>query len=131
MRRDFELLDTDTAFLEEYGIEWETVNDGSQWVLLNQFPVPAGYMQEVTVAAIRLETGYPDAPLDMVYFHPALMRCDGKAIPATDAIQTIIGLPFQRWSRHRTPQNPWIPSHDSLGTHIMLVEDWLEREFEQ
>ena len=130
MRRDFELLAADTEFLEEYGIEWETMNDGSQWVLLNKFPLPVGYTQNVAVVAIRLETGYPDAQLDMVYFYPALTRRDGKAIPQTNVTQTINGRPFQRWSRHRTPQNPWLPGQDSLGTHILLVEDWLEREFE-
>ena len=130
MHRDFELLATDMEFLNEYGIEWETVNDGSQWILLNKLPLPDGYAQDTAVAAIRLETGYPDAQLDMVYFHPELTRCDGKAIPQTNVTQIINGRQFQRWSRHRTPQNPWIPGQDSLGTHIMLVEDWLEREFE-
>ena len=130
MHRDFELLAADMEFLNEYGIEWETVNDGSQWILLNELPLPDGYTQDTAVAAIRLETGYPDAQLDMVYFHPKLIRCDGKAIPQTNVTQSINGRQFQRWSRHRTPQNPWIPGQDSLGTHIMLVEDWLEREFE-
>ena len=131
MRKDFELLAEDAAFLQECGFAWETVADGSQWVLLNDFPIPAGYAQKNVTAAIRLETGYPDAQLDMVYFHPALTRTDGKGITATSANQAIIGQVFQRWSRHRTPQNPWLAGQDNLATHIMLVEDWLEREFEQ
>ena len=131
MRRDFELLADDAAFLEECGYAWETLMDGSQWVLLRDFAVPAGYAQTAVTAAIRLETGYPDAQLDMVYFDPALSRRDGKPIAATNATQAIDGRAFQRWSRHRTPQNPWIPGQDSLATHIMLVEDWLEREFEK
>lgn len=129
MRRDFELLVTDSVFLDEYGCDWETLSDGSQWVLLNQFTVPVGYSLDHVTVAVRLETGYPDAQLDMVYFHPALVRRDGKSIPATTSSQGIGGRMFQRWSRHRTPQNPWIPGQDSLATHIMLVEDWLEREF--
>jgi hypothetical protein len=131
MRRDFELLADDAAFLKECGYAWETVLDGSQWVLLNDFPVPSGYAQEQVTAAIRLETGYPDAQLDMVYFYPALTRRDGKVIAATKAAQPINGRSFQRWSRHRTPQNPWIAGQDSLATHLMLIEDWLEREFEK
>ena len=130
MRKDFELFPADHAFLNEYGCEWETVNDGSQWVLLHRFVLPVGYIQGNAIVAIRLETGYPDAQLDMVYFQPALTRRDGKVIPATDCTQVIDDRSFQRWSRHRTAQNPWIPGQDSLGTHIMLVEDWLEREFE-
>ena len=129
MRRDFELLPIDSDFLNEYGCEWETVNDGSQWVLLNQFPLPIDYAQDHVVVAIRLEAGYPDAQLDMVYFHPELTRIDGNLIRKSNCTQVIEGRSFQRWSRHRTPQNPWIPGQDSLGTHIMLIEDWLEREF--
>lgn len=131
MRRDFDLLADDAAFLEECGFAWETAIDGSQWVLLNGFPLPIGYTEEQVTAAIRLESGYPDAQLDMVYFHPAVIRRDGKAIPATNNCQAIVGRQFQRWSRHRTAQNPWIAGQDSLATHIMLVEDWLEREFER
>ena len=131
MRRDFELLADDAAFLEECGYPWETAIDGSQWVLLNDFPLPDGYTQEHVTAAVRLESGYPDAQLDMVYFHPAVIRRDGQGIAATNNTQAIDGRQFQRWSRHRTAQNPWIAGQDSLATHIMLIEDWLEREFER
>lgn len=131
MRRDFELLADDAAFLEECGYTWETAIDRSQWVLLNDFPLPDGYTQEHVITAVRLESGYPDAQLDMVYFHPAVIRRDGQAIAATNNTQAIDGRQFQRWSRHRTAQNPWIAGQDSLATHIMLIEDWLEREFEK
>ena len=131
MRRDFELLAEDAAFLDECGFTWESVADGSQWVLINGFPLPQGYTETHTTAAVRLESGYPDAQLDMVYFHPAVVRRDGRPIGATNSNQAIDGRQFQRWSRHRTAQNPWIAGQDSLATHIMLIEDWLEREFEK
>jgi hypothetical protein len=67
----------------------------------------------------------------MVYFYPALARTDGIRIGATETVQLIDGKGFQRWSRHRTPQNPWRVGHDNLGTHIILIEDWLEREFKK
>ena len=41
---------------------------------------------------------------------------------------TIMGQEFQRWSRHRTGQNPWRPGIDNLHTHLSLVEEWLLRE---
>lgn len=128
-RRDFELLPEDEKFLSEYGLPWDTVVDGSRWVLIHDFPTHEGYNHLNVTAAIRLETGYPNSALDMVYFYPALARNDGKQIGATQATQQIAGKSYQRWSRHRTPQNPWIPGQDSLGTHVLLVEDWLEREF--
>ncbi|WP_086738366.1 E2/UBC family protein [Erythrobacter colymbi] len=131
MRRQFDLLPEDEQLLNDYGLPWETVVDGSHWVLIHDFPTHEGYNHKTVTAAIRLETGYPITPLDMVYFHPALARIDGRAIGATQAVQQIVGITYQRWSRHRTAQNPWKPTIDSLGTHIVLIEDWLQREFEK
>jgi hypothetical protein len=131
MRRQFDLLPEDEQLLNDYGLPWETVVDGSQWVLIHDFPTHEGYNHKTVIAAIRLETGYPNTALDMVYFHPALARTDGCPIAATQAVQQIAGFSYQRWSRHRTAQNPWRPTIDSLGTHIVLIEDWLQREFEK
>lgn len=130
-RRHFDLLPVDQEFLEEYGLPWETIADGSQWVILYDFPTPIGYNHSKVTVAIRIETGYPQAGLDMVYFFPALARNDGKPIGATQATQEVDGKTFQRWSRHRTAQNPWKAGRDYLGSHVILIEDWLEREFEK
>lgn len=130
LRRQFDLLPEDQRILDAYGLPWETVIDGSQWVLIHEFPTHEGYIQAQATAAIRMETGYPNTALDMVYFFPALVRKDGKPIGATQATQAIDGIIYQRWSRHRTSKNPWQIGSDNLGTHLILVEDWLEREFE-
>lgn len=129
-RRDFAPLPQDQAFLDAYGLPWDTVVDQGHWVLIHQFRTHEGYNHQHATAAIRLETGYPDAQLDMVYFHPALARKDGRAIGATGHTQVIDGIPYQRWSRHRTSANPWRPGEDSLETHVLLIEEWLAREFE-
>jgi hypothetical protein len=131
LRRQFALLDDDEKFLQDYGMPWETVVDGSQWVLIHDFPLLPGYNNTVVTAAIRMETGYPNTELNMVYFYPAISRKDGKSIGATESPQQIDGKVFQRWSRHRTQQNPWKIGRDNLGTHIILIEDWLEREFKK
>ncbi|MGD9924476.1 MAG: E2/UBC family protein [Pseudorhodoplanes sp.] len=131
LRRQFDLLPEDQKFLEDYSLPWETVIDGSHWVLIHDFPAPEGYNHSKVTAAIRMETGYPNVELNMAYFHPALSRKDGKGIKATEAQQKLDGKSFQRWSRHRTGTNPWRVGQDNLGTHIFLVEDWLEREFER
>jgi hypothetical protein len=36
---------------------------------------------------------------------------------------------YQQWSRHRTAQNPWRPGLDNVCTHLLQVNNWLEREF--
>lgn len=131
MRRQFDLPPEDQKFLDDYGLPWETVVDGSQWVLIHDFPTHEGYNHTTTTAAIRIETGYPMTELNMVYFFPALARKDSRAIGATEASQQIDGQTYQRWSRHRTGDNPWKPGQDNLGTHIILIEDWLQREFEK
>ena len=131
LRREYDLLPTDREFLDEYGLPWETIVDGSQWVLIHDFPVPRGYNHETSTAAIRIETGYPNTELNMVYFYPMLARKDGKVIAATDAQQALDGRGYQRWSRHRTPAHPWKIGRDYLGTHVILIEDWLDRELEK
>src|ERR1041385_3544600 len=131
LRRQFELLPADRQFLEEYGLPWETIVDGSQWVLIHDFPTHEGYNHPCVTAAIRMETGYPNTELNMVYFFPALARKDGKQIGANGDTQLIDGKTYQRWSRHRTGQNPWKSGRDFLESHILLVEDWLAREFEK
>lgn len=129
LRRQFDLSPEDEKFLNEYGLPWETIVDGSPWVLIHDFPTHEGYNHARVTAAIRMETGYPASQLDMVYFYPALARKDGKPIGRTESVQQLDGKSFQRWSRHRTPQNPWKAGQDGLGSHVILIEDWLEREF--
>jgi hypothetical protein len=128
MRRQFTLPESDKAYLEARGLAWETiVENGMRWLLLHDFQVPDGYNHPRATAAVKIETGYPDTQLDMVYFYPNLARLDGKPIGALTS-QTLDGKSWQRWSRHRTAQNPWRPGEDDLSSHLALVEHWLERE---
>lgn len=129
MRKQFSLPDFDMKYLNSTGLSWETIIErGVRWLTMHDFPVPIGYNHHFVRVAVRIENGYPDAQLDMVYFYPPLSRCDGKTINALSQ-QSLDGFNWQRWSRHRTPQNPWCPGQDSLETHILLVTYWLEREF--
>jgi Prokaryotic E2 family E len=128
MRQQFILPEFDREFLKTLGLAWETNTEaGSYWLLLHEFPVPQGYNIEKVTVALMISAGYPEANLDMVYFFPHLARLDGKAVNAL-AFQSIEGKTYQRWSRHRTPQNPWRPGEDDISTHLALVENWLEKE---
>jgi hypothetical protein len=130
MKRDFHLPEEDCKFLDGIG-EWETIsNSGMQWVIIHDYPVCPGYNIEKVTVAIKIETGYPRTALDMAYFFPALHRKDGKVIRATTS-QSIDGKSFQRWSRHRTSQNPWREGIDDLSTHLSLVSFWFELEFKK
>lgn len=131
MRRDFTLPEEDEEWLEGLGLPYELVNEGGVLrVVVADWPVPDCYNERRVMVNVRIDPGYPDAQIDMAYFYPALARQDGRAIGAlaTDAFD---GKVWQRWSRHRTPANPWRPGIDNLTTHFGLVEDWLERELEK
>ena len=54
LRRQFDLLPQDQTFLDEYGVPWETIVDGSQWVLIHEFPTHEGYNHPRVTAAIRM-----------------------------------------------------------------------------
>lgn len=127
-RRQFSLPADDAAWLENFGLEYELVSEGGVLrVVIYGLPIPSGYQVSTVDANVRIEPGYPDAQIDMVYFHPRLCRNDGRAIAAI-CDEPFDGKSWQRWSRHRTPANPWRPGIDNLSTHFALVESWLARE---
>jgi hypothetical protein len=130
MRREFVLPERDVLHLNSLGLPWETIGSpqrGGAHVLVHQFPVPAGYTVPTTTVALRIEPLYPDVQIDMAYFYPALSRADGRAVNTITA-ESIDGQTFQRWSRHRTSENPWRPGIDCLATHLGQVEHWLSNE---
>ncbi len=132
MRREFPLLTPDQEHLDGAGLAWESVKHGGEfWLFIHELKLPAGYQVSQASVAIKIEAGYPNAQLDMAYFYPKLARVDGKSIPCADAVLDLDGKQWQRWSRHRTPTNPWIPGEDCVETHLILVRDWLAREFER
>ena len=128
MRRQFRLPPEDEAHLDSLGVPWETVVDANvRWLIVHDRPVPAGYTAERVRVALQIPAGYPDVQIDMVYFEPALARRDGGTIGALTS-HPIEGRPWQRWSRHRTPQNPWRLGVDDVAAHLVLVDHWLRRE---
>lgn len=130
VRRQFALPEYDVRYLESTGLRWETLVDasGTRWLLLHDRPLPElGYNVSRAQLALRIVPGYPDAQIDMAYLHPPLARGDGKPIAAVSNLE-IDGRTFQQWSRHRTGAAPWRPGEDDVATHLVLVDDWLERE---
>lgn len=127
-RLDFALLPQDEAHLDRRGLFWKTVLDGGRrWLLIRSYPLPAGYSLGKTDIAIEIPVSYPGAQLDMFYCHPHLALAKGGPIPQTQQIETVLGVGFQRWSRHRQ----WDSARDSLASHLVLVDESLRREVEQ
>ena len=107
MRRQFQLPEADELYLKALGLPWETVLDAKvQWLIVHDRPVPVGYNHGKAMAAVMIAPGYPDAQIDMVYFFPHLARADGGIIKNLTS-HRFDDTDWQRWSRHRTQQNPW------------------------
>ncbi|WBO22718.1 E2/UBC family protein [Sphingomonas abietis] len=124
MRREFDLGPDDIRTLEALGYRWETIKQGpSLWLILHDFPIPAGYNISVARVAIRLDT-YPSGMIDMAYFFPPLSRLDGRQINNLTPFP-LDGATYQQWSRHYA----WTAGKDSLATHIRKVRGWLKHEF--
>lgn len=128
MRKEFTLPEEDTEYLDSTSCKWECIKDGKhQWLLIHDYPVPKGYNVKKVKVAMRIDSGYPVSQIDMAYFFPALSLNSGKKIAAL-ANKVIEGENWQRWSRHRTGQNPWRPGIDDVSTHLQLVNFWFEKE---
>jgi hypothetical protein len=128
MKRDFSLPGEDMEWLENRGQPYELVADGGILrVVVFELAVPAGYNVQTIDANIRIEPGYPDTQIDMVYFFPDLFLLSGRSIGALST-DSFMEKTWQRWSRHRTGGNPWRPGIDNIATHFALVHEWLERE---
>ncbi len=127
-RRQFSMPDEDREWLDSLNLIYELIAEGGvPRVVIYGWQVPQGYTTEKVDVNIRIDPGYPDVQIDMVYFSPALVRSDGRTIGATSD-DSFDGKVWQRWSRHRTSENPWRPGLDSLATHFALIDDWLARE---
>jgi len=128
LRRQFKLPEDDEDCLTARKLTWETIREGDpMWLIVREYPIPGGYNVTVARLALRLPTTYPDDQIDMVYFSPSLALLSGRGIRQL-SMATIDGQPYQQWSRHRTPANPWRPGVDNIGTHLLQVDTWLRRE---
>ena len=128
MRKQFQLSDEDEQCLAAQGLEWEALVEGNtKWLIVQSYAIPEGYNHRKANAALRISPSYPDDQIDMVYFSPALALTNGKAIGAL-TIAALDGKQYQQWSRHRTGANPWRPGIDNICTHLLQVDNWLDRE---
>jgi Prokaryotic E2 family E len=131
-RRHFALPPEDIVFLDSLKLRWETIAEGGNfWVIIYGVPLSPGFTEGATDVAIQIMPGYPTSPLDMAYFHPPVLRQDGRSIANADALQPLDERMWQRWSRHRIGGTTWVPGEDNLERHFMFMQDWWAREIAQ
>lgn len=126
MRREVPLPEDDVRALDALGLPWETAaTGGSNWLFVQNYPIPSGYNVQNATLGIRL-AAYPSGVLDMVYFDPPLARSDGAMIVGLSPL-AVDGRTFQQWSRHYA----WTSGVDTLARHVRRVGAWLLREFQK
>jgi hypothetical protein len=128
-RKQFHLPEEDVEFLDSNSFHWEAIANQGNWLIIHNHPVPIGYNVTFAQVAIMIPSNYPASQIDMAYFFPHLQKLNGKGITATSP-QMIDNRNFQRWSRHRQP-NEWRPGEDNVMTHLLLVNNWLEKDLKR
>ncbi|KGS38277.1 prokaryotic E2 E family protein [Burkholderia pseudomallei MSHR5492] len=127
VRADFTVMEEDAEFLNGKGYTWEAVASDAKRIVVRGFEPPQGFMPTKVDMFVILPQGYPDTQIDMVYFYPPLTRNDGKPIRSL-VTNEFEGKTWQGWSRHRTANSPWRQGIDNVGTHMMLVDNFLRAE---
>jgi|GEM_PF-401255 len=131
VRRQFRLPVKDEIFLDSLNFVWEAVIEaGVRRIVIHDLPLPEGYVSNSVTVYMRIESGYPESQIDMAYFSPPIARVDGKPIGAISS-DSFDAKEWQRWSRHRTSENPWRPGLDSIATHFAAINTWLITELDK
>jgi hypothetical protein len=127
-QRQFALPEDDVEFLNSLGLEWECkIEANIKRLIIKDIALPPGYNVNFVDVNMQINNSYPTAQIDMAYFFPAISRADNKTINAL-AQDSFDGKVWQRWSRHRTPANPWQPGVDSVATHFAYINSWFSQE---
>lgn len=112
------LTPADRACLDGLGLSWATQDEqGWTCLVITGWPLPPGYTRRTADLLLRLSPGYPDIPLDMWWFDPAVMRADGQGVPQTEVQEQILGRIWQRWSRHLAP-GQWMAGVDGVESYV-------------
>lgn len=127
--RAFALLDADEDYLDKLGLHWETTieEDGRRWLLIHNYPVPAGYTVERTLLALEVPPTYPQAALYGFYVFPPLALKTGREIQRTQMRGKLRGQEFHGWSRHRGAV-AWNPAKDNVVTQLALADEAMSKE---
>jgi len=130
--RTFALLDIDETHLNRLGLKWETLVEADRrWLLLHDYPLPAGYTVTHSKVALEIPPTYPGAQLYGFYAYPPLALSSGRVIASTQLRGVLLGAEYHGWSRNRGPGAPWDANTDSVVTQLALVDAALAKEVDE
>jgi hypothetical protein len=129
-KREFTLDAADEERLNRLGLKWETIVEGGRhFVVVRNYPLPEGYTAKSFLLAMEIPGMFPQSPIYGFFAHPRLALASGREIPNVSQAAVILGQPVAGWSRQRTAP-PWNPATDSVRTHLLTVNECLEKEVE-
>tara|TARA_R110002167_G_scaffold281713_4_gene487021 strand:+ start:551 stop:1684 length:1134 start_codon:yes stop_codon:yes gene_type:complete len=130
--RTFSLLNIDEAHLNRRGLKWETfVEAERRWLLLHNYPLPAGYTDTHSKIALEIPLTYPGAQIYGFYAYPPLALSSGKVIECTQLRGVLNGVEYHGWSRNRGPSAPWDSTVDNVVTQLALVDAAISKEVDE
>mgnify|MGYP001306843265 CR=1 FL=1 len=125
------LFDGDYQILQESGLEIEE-DEAQRFLVIKNFPLPPGLyahngtvLTQVEVLSV-IPANYNTSGGDMFWVHPALVRADGKAIPAAAVFgggdsRRFKDKEYCRWSRH-WPAASWKAKVDNIQKVLDRIE---------
>jgi len=130
--RAFALLDIDETHLNRLGLKWETlIETERRWLLLHNYPLPAGYTVAHSKVALEIPPTYPGEQIYGFYAYPPLALSSGREIASTQLRGVLLGVEYHGWSRNRGPAAPWDANIDNVVTQLALVDAALAKEVDE
>ena len=101
--------------------EFECIPQPNGWTFLviSNFPVPAGFSQAKANLLVKLPPGFPDASPDMFWVTPHLKTSAGSA-PQGTCFESLLNEQWQRFSWHLRPGS-WRPGVSTLRDFMRCV----------
>lgn len=120
------LPESDRDYLNQKGYTFKEITEKAKnGLIISDWPLPENkYIQEKSDLLIFLPTGYPDVPIDMFYFYPAILLSGNVYAHATEVFETFNAISWQRWSRHSSAEH-WRSGIDGIHTYLKRVENAL------
>jgi hypothetical protein len=100
------------------------------FLVIENYPVPAGYDHEATNLLLRLPRQWPDGSPDMFWTEPHLKLATNGSWPnASGNLMSLDGCVWQRWSRHY--KDRWKPGVDRLVNLLAIVSREMKKDVGQ
>lgn len=129
------LRDVDTQYLEGLGLTFSTYEqDATSLLVIEGYPLPAGYSPSGVDLLIQIPSAYPDAALDMWWTYPhVVFELNGVEPTNANVRLAFSGFtpdPSRQWQRFsRHPQ--WRAGVDDLRSFLTALRSTMGSEAKQ